>query len=78
MNARTVVAIELLSAAQSIDFHRPLQSSHALEAQMGRIRSVVPFYDHERHMAPDIAAAEALIDDPALGEAVQHLLPSSV
>ena len=75
-NARSVAAIELLAAAQGVDFHRPLQSSSPLEAAMGRLRAKVPFYDRDRHMAPDMAAAEALIDSRELGAAAHPLLPS--
>jgi histidine ammonia-lyase len=75
-NARSVVAIELLAAAQGIDFHRPLQSSPPLENAMSEIRARVPFYDRDRYMAGDIAAAEALVDAGGIGAAARHLMPS--
>jgi histidine ammonia-lyase len=60
-NTRGVLAIELLAAAQGIDFRRPLRSSAALEQAHTLLRRHVAFYDHDRHFAPDIAAAKAVI-----------------
>ena len=66
-----VVAIELLSAAQGIDFHRPLRTSEPLERVVEAVRVVVPFYDQDRFFAPDIAAARALVG----GEVAASLTP---
>ena len=77
-NARTVIAIELLAAAQGIDFRRPLTSTPVLERAVGAVRGVVPFYDKDRHMAPDIAAAETLIETNGIGTPAHPLLPSAL
>lgn len=72
----TVLAIELLCAAQGIEFRRPLQSSPALEAVHARIRSNIPALTDDRILHPDIAAAKALVMDGALIDAVTpHLGP---
>jgi histidine ammonia-lyase len=60
-NAATVVGIELLAAAQGLEFHRPLRSSRPLEAVLGQLRARVPRYEQDRFLAPDIAAARALV-----------------
>ena len=60
-NAAHVVAIELLAAAQGIEFHRPLTSSRALEKALASLRRTVPRYDRDRFFAPDIAAAANLV-----------------
>jgi histidine ammonia-lyase len=65
-NLEGVVAIELLAAAQGCDFHAPLTSSAVLEGVRERLRAVVPTLDHDRHFAPDIAAAQALVGEGAL------------
>ncbi|MFN3585723.1 histidine ammonia-lyase [Phenylobacterium sp.] len=70
-NLEGVVAVELLAAAQGCDFHRPLASSAALEGVRERLRAVVPTLDHDRHFAPDIAAAARLVGEGAL--AFPHL-----
>ncbi len=56
-NARHVLAIELLAAAQGIDLLRPLRSSDALEALHAGIREHVPMWEEDREMAADIHAA---------------------
>ena len=65
-NARAVIAIELIAAAQGCDFHRPLTSSVPLEAARATLRAAVPYLDDDRHLYPDIAAAIALIADGAI------------
>ncbi|MBI3073789.1 MAG: histidine ammonia-lyase [Deltaproteobacteria bacterium] len=56
-NVRTVLAIELLAAAQGIDFRRPLRTTVALESVHARVRAAIPRLDADRVLAPDIAAA---------------------
>ena len=56
-NAAAVVGIELLAAAQGIDFHRPARSSRRLEEVHAAIRGDVPFYEADRYFAPDIERA---------------------
>ena len=56
-NAERVLAIELLAAAQGIDLLRPLRSSDRLEALHGEFRTLVPFWEIDREMAPDIESA---------------------
>ncbi len=76
-NTRGIVAIELLAAAQGIDFRRPLRSSEKLEAAHAIVREQVAFYDHDRHFAPDIEAAmEVLEDSRLLGLPGRALVPS--
>ena len=60
-NTRGVLAIELLAAAQGIDFRRPLKSSPTLESAHALLRKQVAFYDHDRLFSPDIAAAKSVI-----------------
>ncbi len=60
-NATAVIGIELLAAAQGCDFHAPLASSGALERVRAALRGWVPTLEHDRHMAPDIEAANDLV-----------------
>lgn len=60
-NSAAIVAIELLAAAQGIEFRRPLQSSPSLEKAFGAIRSVAAAYDRDRYFAPDIAAVTTMV-----------------
>jgi histidine ammonia-lyase len=75
-NTRTIVAIELLAAAQGIDFHAPLQTSEPLRFVHAALREKVTFYAEDRYFAPDIAAADDLLADEVLTPMVSDLLPS--
>jgi histidine ammonia-lyase len=63
INAETVAAIELLAAAQALEFHAPLQSSPPLEAVRAAIRTFVPPLAEDRPLSGDIAKALAFIRD---------------
>lgn len=76
LNVRHIIAIELLAAAQGIDFHRPLRSSDALEAVHAAIRSRVPHYAQDRAFAADIRAVEQMIDADAFTAYARSVLPS--
>ena len=65
-NTAGIVAIELLAAAQGIDLRAPLKSSPALEAAKASLRQSVAFWDQDRAMYPDIAAAKALVQSGKL------------
>jgi histidine ammonia-lyase len=67
-NAANIVAIEVLAAAQGIDVHAPLRSSPVLERAKARLRERVPRLEHDRFLAPDIAAACLLVRDGTLAE----------
>lgn len=60
-NLAGILAIELLAAAQGLEFHRPLQSSVSIEKAHGMVREVAAAWDRDRVMAPDIAAVKALV-----------------
>ena len=64
-NTAGIVAIELLAAAQGIDFRRPLKSSAALEEAHALVRSVAPHLDGDRYLALDIEAVTPLVRDGA-------------
>ena len=64
-NTATIVGIELLAAAQGVDFHRPLTSSDVLEEAHKMIRNVADKWDEDRFFAPDIAAARTLVGEGA-------------
>jgi len=75
-NTRGIIAIELLAAAQGIDFHAPLKTSPALQRVHQAIRKAVPFYDRDRYFAPDIAAITALLLSGELHGLANGILPS--
>jgi histidine ammonia-lyase len=75
-NTATIVGIELLSAVQGIEFHRPLKSSASLEKVIAIVRERVPYYKEDRYFAPDIEAAKLLVEDDILTEFCAKILPS--
>ena len=75
-NAAAVVGIELLAAAQGIDFHRPARSSGALEHVHETIRAEVPYYAEDRYFAPDIEAATRWVRSGRFSPLVKDLLVS--
>jgi len=76
-NSAGIVAIELLAAAQGIDFRRPLLTSPRLQEAHALVRSRVAFYAHDRYFAPDITAIQGLVEAGAFLRFVLGLLPSS-
>jgi histidine ammonia-lyase len=60
-HAETIVAIELMCAAQAIEFRRPLKSSPKLEEALAAVRRVVPRLEQDRVLAGDIDAMAAAV-----------------
>jgi histidine ammonia-lyase len=67
-NLSTILGVEALSAAQGIEFRRPLRTSPALQVALARIRESVPTLGPDRYLAPDIASATALVRSGRLTE----------
>lgn len=72
-NTSVIVGIELLAAAQGIEFHRPLQSSDHLEHVHAQLRAKVAPYDADRFFAPDIEAARRMVVDGELSASCKEL-----
>ncbi len=70
-NTAYIVAIELLAAAQGIEFLRPLTSSPALEGVMRLVRSVSPAMMQDRSLARDMQAMHQLVASGAIGDATE-------
>jgi histidine ammonia-lyase len=76
-NTATVVGIELLAAAQGIEFRRPLASSLKLEAVWAIVRESVAAYDSDHYFAPDIARATDGVRAGRYRVFAESLLPSA-
>jgi histidine ammonia-lyase len=74
----TVLAIELLTAARALDLRAPLQPGPATRAVRDLLRTRVAGPGTDRHVAPEIAAAEELIRSGAVRDAVTGFLNSTV
>ncbi|MEJ6023536.1 histidine ammonia-lyase [Ramlibacter sp. PS4R-6] len=70
-NTAHIVAIELLAAAQGIEFLRPLRSAPAIENVMRLVRSVSPAMMSDRSLARDIEAVHHLVEAGDVGHAIE-------
>jgi histidine ammonia-lyase len=66
-NLRRILAVEITCAARGLDLRAPLRPAPATAAALARLRDHVPGPGPDRHLAPELAAAEALV---ASGELV--------
>ena len=71
-NAAGTVGIELLAAAQGLDFHAPLLTSPRLDLIVSQIREHVPYYESDRYLADDLAWAKQAVLEGALCAAVEE------
>src|ERR1700759_5589670 len=62
-NVEKVLAIELLSAAQALDFRRPMQSSASLEKLHSAFRNVVSFNEEDRVLHDDMMSTVEFINN---------------
>ncbi len=60
-NTNTILAIELLAAAQGIDFRNPLKTSGPLQVTHDRVRALAPFFDQDRPFHLDIEAVKSKV-----------------
>ena len=62
-NTERVLAIELMNAAQALEFRRPLKSSMTIENLFNAYRKTVPFIDNDTVMYPHIAASVKFLNE---------------
>ena len=72
-NTANILGIELLAAAQGIEFLRPLTSSAALEQVLALLRQQVPAMAQDRYLAPDIEHASTLVRSGSLSRIFRTL-----
>ncbi|MGI9199696.1 MAG: histidine ammonia-lyase [Woeseiaceae bacterium] len=75
-NVEHVVAIELLAAAQGVEFHRPQKSSKAIEDVIAALRKISPAFVEDRSLSSDISKVAALIDSGRFCQFAESVLPS--
>jgi histidine ammonia-lyase len=76
-NVNSIVAIELLSAAQGIDFHHPRRSSQVLEKALKKIRESSPKFESDRSLKTDVDEVSALIESGYFFPKCSSILPSA-
>ncbi|WP_439595213.1 histidine ammonia-lyase [Falsiroseomonas sp.] len=70
-NLSSILSIELLCAAQGLEFHRPLTTSPPLQAAQALVRGVAAPWDADRFMAPDMEAVRRLVQAGAFAALVE-------
>lgn len=75
-NLNTILGVELICAAQGIEFRAPLSTSPILARILADVRNIIPAIQQDRYLAPDLAAATAMIAEGALLQKVD--LPTYV
>jgi histidine ammonia-lyase len=75
-NLEFILAIELLSACQAIEFRRPLKSSEILESAHDYVREYVSFAEEDRIFADDINKVAGIIKDFSFVERVNEFAVS--
>ena len=73
-NTAHILGIELLAAAQGIEFLRPMRSSPPIEAAHALLRAHCASVERDRYLAPEIERATVLVTDGRLARLL-HSLP---
>jgi len=60
-NLNCILGVELLCAAQGIDFRNPLKTSNTLQRVVARVREDVATMGEDRYLAPDLARATQMV-----------------
>jgi histidine ammonia-lyase len=60
-NASWVVAIEVMSAAQALDFHAPLTPGRGAAAAYARVRQELPYLDRDLYLRPGLDRVRDLV-----------------
>lgn len=71
-NLTRIISVELLCAAQGVEFRAPLKTSAALQRVVAAIRTVSPTLTDDREIAVDIEAVAEHILDKSIAEATEH------
>jgi histidine ammonia-lyase len=65
-NTEKVLAIELMCAAQAIEFRRPKKTSPRLEKLLATYRNVVPFIKKDEVIYPAMLASQQFLKNNSL------------
>jgi histidine ammonia-lyase len=60
-NAAGIVAVELIAAAQGVDYHAPLRTSAKLQDLHSKVRAISPRLESDRYWADEMAALQAAV-----------------
>ena len=72
-NAAGVIAVELIAAAQGVDFHAPLKTSPRLQSLHSAIRTITPHFAADHYWADDMAALQGAVLSGEIGAGEEFL-----
>ncbi|MDO5115447.1 MAG: histidine ammonia-lyase [Synergistaceae bacterium] len=72
-NTNRVIAIEMVNAAQGMDFRAPLKPGKGSGAAFKEFRAHVPFYEKDQFMQPLLLKSLELVENGAIIEAVEKV-----
>ncbi len=72
-NLRNILGIELLSAAQGLEFRKPLKTSSNLNKVLTGLRKSISHLEEDRSLSPDIEKAAQLIQNGILIQAASDV-----
>ncbi len=70
-NVLWVLAIEVVSAAQALDFHKPLHPGKGVEAVYEAVREAVPHLSTDRYLKPEVSKVREMIRNGELVRAAE-------
>ena len=74
-NLERILGVELLCAAQGIEFRAPLKTSETLQRVVARVREDVATLGEDRYLAPDLERAATIIASGAIVAAAGITMP---
>ncbi len=74
-NLERILGVELLCAAQGIEFRAPLDTSQPLQAVIAQVRQLVPRLGDDRFMANDLEVAAGMIRDGGIVDGTRVAMP---
>lgn len=70
-NLANILGVELLCAAQGVEFRSPLKTSTILQSVIAALRVQAAALGEDRYLAPDLEAAARLVASGAIGKVAQ-------
>ncbi|WP_170506782.1 histidine ammonia-lyase [Ruegeria arenilitoris] len=77
-NLNYILGVELLCAAQGVEFRAPLVTSGPLQQVIARLRADIPALTEDRYLAPELETAKQLVAGASILRAVSTPMPEVV
>ncbi len=73
-NVRKVIAIELFTSSQALEFSKPLRAGDGTEAAYRKIRESIPFLEKDEYLHPFIQSAIRLLENTQIISSVEDVV----